>query len=89
MCNPPILPEPDNNLKIASLQTYANMMEMDDNGSDANKYCFVEFADKRAGVLYSNLTGTFLFMSLKGNKCFLIVYHYKLNAILALPIAHR
>jgi hypothetical protein len=26
-------------------------------------------------------------MSLKGNVCFLIVYHYKTNAILALPIA--
>jgi hypothetical protein len=27
-------------------------------------------------------------MSLEGNACFLIVYHYKLNAILALPIAN-
>jgi hypothetical protein len=26
-------------------------------------------------------------MSLKGNFCFLIVYHYKSNAILALPIS--
>ncbi len=38
------------------------------------------------GVLYSNLTGTFPFMSLEGNVCFLVVYHYKTNAILALPI---
>jgi hypothetical protein len=26
-------------------------------------------------------------MSLQGNVCFLIVYHYKTNAILALPIS--
>jgi hypothetical protein len=26
-------------------------------------------------------------MSLEGNICFLIAYHYKTNAILALPIA--
>jgi hypothetical protein len=40
------------------------------------------------GILYADLTGTFLFMSLNGNFCFLIVYHYKSNAILAFPIAN-
>ncbi len=40
------------------------------------------------GVLYSNLTGTFPFMSLEGNVCFLVVYHYETNSILALPIAN-
>jgi hypothetical protein len=39
-------------------------------------------------MLYSNLTGAFPFMSLEGNVCFLVVYHYKTNAILALPIAN-
>jgi hypothetical protein len=38
--------------------------------------------------MYSDLTSTFPFMSLKGNVCFLVVYHYKSNAILALPIAN-
>jgi hypothetical protein len=52
----------------------------------ANVFCFAAFADKHTGVLYSNLTGTFPFMSLEGNVCFLVVYHYKTNAILALPI---
>jgi hypothetical protein len=52
----------------------------------ANVFCFVAFADKHTGVLYSDLTGTFPFMSLEGNVCFLVVYHYKTNAILALPI---
>ncbi len=27
-------------------------------------------------------------MSLKGNVCFLVVYHYESNAILVLPIAN-
>jgi hypothetical protein len=40
------------------------------------------------GVLYSDLTGTFPFMSLEGNVCFLIAYHCETNSILALPIAN-
>jgi hypothetical protein len=40
------------------------------------------------GVFYSDLTGTFPFMSLEGNICFLIVYHYETITILALPIAN-
>jgi hypothetical protein len=52
----------------------------------ANVFCFAAFADKHTGVLYSNVTGTFPFMSLEGNVCFLVVYHYETNAILALPI---
>jgi hypothetical protein len=56
--------------------------------SDANIFClFAAFADKRTRILYNDLTGTFPFISLEGNVCFLIVYHYKTNAILALPIA--
>ncbi len=50
-------------------------------------FCFAAFADKRTGILYNNLTGTFPFVSLEGNVCFLIVYHYKTSAILALPKA--
>ncbi len=52
----------------------------------ANVFCFAAFADNHTGVLYSNLTGMFPFMSLEGNVCFLVVYHYETNAILALPI---
>ncbi len=43
----------------------------------ANIFIFAAFADKQTGLLYTDLTGTFLFMSLEGNVCFLIVYHYK------------
>jgi hypothetical protein len=64
-----------------------NIIESDDD-SDANVFIFGAFTDKQTGTLYLNLTGTFPFMSLEGIVCFLIVYHYKSNAILALPIAN-
>jgi hypothetical protein len=64
-----------------------NLIE-DDDELEANIFCFVTFTDKHTGVLCSNLTGTFPFMSLKGNVYFLVVYHYKTNPILALPIAN-
>ncbi len=54
---------------------------------NANLYCFAAFADKHTGMIYNDLTGTFPFMSLEGNVCFLVVYHYENNAILALPIS--
>ena len=75
--SPPIAPE----------STYTNLIK-DGNESEANIFCFTTFADKMTGVLYSNLTGTFPFMSLEENVCFLVVYHYKTNSILALPIAN-
>jgi hypothetical protein len=72
---------------IAPQSTHTNLIE-DNNKSEANIFWFATFADKLTGVLYSNLTGTFPFMSLEGNVCFLIVYHYEANSILALPIAN-
>jgi hypothetical protein len=54
---------------------------------NANLYSFTAFADIHTGTIYNDLTGTFPFMSLQGNVCFLVVYPYKSNAILALPIA--
>jgi hypothetical protein len=64
---------------------HGNVIESDDD-SNRNVCVFVAFADKQDGTLYSNLTGTFPFMSVEGNVCFLIVYHYKTNAIMAVPI---
>jgi hypothetical protein len=58
------------------------------NDSNTNGFIFGVFADKQTGTLYSNLTGTFPFMSLEGNVYFLIIYHSKSNAIFALPIAN-
>ena len=59
----------------------------DDDSSAGNIFCFAAFADKRTGVLYNDLTGSFPYMSLEGNVCYLIVYHYESNAILGLPIS--
>jgi hypothetical protein len=67
--------------------TGANVITDNNSPMDANLFCFAAFADKNTGTIYNNLTGSFPFMSLKGNVCFLIVYHYKTNTILALPIA--
>jgi len=59
----------------------------DDDSSVGNIFCFTAFADKGTGVLYNDLTGSFPYISLKGNVCYLIVYHYESNAILGLPIS--
>jgi hypothetical protein len=58
------------------------------NGStrDVNLFYFAAFADKQIWTLYNNLTVTFPFISLEENVCFLFVYLYESNAILALPI---
>jgi hypothetical protein len=64
-----------------------NVIVTDNDSSVGNIFCFGAFADRRTGVLYIDLTGTFPYMSLEGNVCFLIVDHYESNAILALPIS--
>ena len=66
---------------------HINVIESDDD-SNRNVFAFAAFADKQNGTLYSNLTGTFPFMSLEGNVCFLVVYHYETNAIMVVPIAN-
>ncbi len=53
----------------------------------ANVFCFGTFANKHLGVLYNDLMGNFPFMSYDGNICFLVLYHYKSNTIMAMPIA--
>ncbi len=67
--------------------TGANVITNDNSPTDANLFCFSAFADKHTGTVHNNLTGLFPFMSLEGNVCFLMVYHYETNAILALPIS--
>ena len=69
------------------VSTHTNDIANDDD-SDANVFMFAAFADKRARTLYLDFTGTFPFMSLKENVYFLVVYHYKMNAIMAMPIAN-
>jgi hypothetical protein len=55
--------------------------------SIANVFCFGAFADKILDVVYKNCTGDFPYMSLDGNVCFFVMYHYETNAILITPIA--
>jgi hypothetical protein len=80
------VPSHDSSISNVICPPNANLIEDEDTSSDANVFCFAAFVDKRTGTLYNDLTRLFPFMSLEGNVCFLIVYHYKINAILALPI---
>jgi hypothetical protein len=54
--------------------------------SIANIFCFRAFADKITGVAYNDCTGEFPFMSLDGNVCVFVMYHYETNANSATPI---
>ena len=60
---------------------------LDNDESIANVFCYGAFADKQSGVVYNDLTGSFPFVSYDGSVCFLVMYHYEANAILATPIA--
>jgi hypothetical protein len=67
-------------------QINANVIKDNDSPMNANLFCFATFVDKHTGTIYNGFTGAFPFMSLEGNVCFLVVYHYKTNAMLALPV---
>jgi hypothetical protein len=56
-----------------------------DNKSIANVFCFGAF-DKNTRDGYNDCTGNLPFMSLDGNICFFVMYHYEMNAIFATPI---
>ena len=59
-----------------------------DDKSIANVFCFGAFANKISGVVYTDLTGNFPFMTIDGSICFVMLYHYKTHAILVKPIAN-
>ena len=65
---------------------YPNIIPEIEDESIANVFCFGAFADKLTGVVYNDCTGNFPFMSLDGNVCFLVMYHYETNAIFAVAI---
>ena len=67
--------------------TGPNVIQDNADESIANVFCYGAFADKRSGVVYNDLTGNFPFVSFDGSVCFLVMYHYEANAILATPIA--
>ncbi len=64
-----------------------NIVVVDDNEFIANVFCFGAFADKNTCIVHHNLTGLFPFMTYGGSVCFLVLYHYASNAILATLIA--
>jgi hypothetical protein len=63
-----------------------NVIGNDCNESIANVFCFGVFADRHSGIVYNDLTGNFLFVSFDGSVCFLVLYHYEANTIMATPI---
>jgi hypothetical protein len=63
-----------------------NLKRDDGDESIAHVFVFRAFADKNSRIIYHDLTGPFPFMSLDGSACFFVMYHYKLNCILASPI---
>ena len=63
-----------------------NIIADDSNESIANVFCFGALADKNSGIMYHHMTGNFPFMSLDGCICYLVMYHYESNSILATPI---
>jgi hypothetical protein len=63
-----------------------NLIDNVDDHSIANLFCFGAFTNKITSVLYNDCTGEFPFMTLNGNVCFFIMYHYKTNAIHATPL---
>jgi hypothetical protein len=67
-------------------QSGPNIIVDKGNESVANVFCFGAFADQNSGIVYHNLMGSFPFMSYNGSVCFLVLYHYKSNCILATPI---
>jgi hypothetical protein len=64
-----------------------NIINDDCNKSIANVFCYGACADCHLGVVYNDLTGDFPFVLFGGSICYLLMYVYKPNAILATPIA--
>ncbi len=63
------------------------IISKDKEESITNLFVFGAFADKNNGIVYHNLMQLFPFMSLDGSVCFFVLYHYKSNCILTMPIA--
>ncbi len=73
---------------VEELTWHVNVITNNNSLTYRNISCFGAFTDTHTGTVYNVLTGVFPFMSLEGNMRFLVVYHYKSNAILGLPIAN-
>jgi hypothetical protein len=80
-----IEPPEYSNDKASDVNPPYNVINNIDDHSIANVFCFGAFADKISGVVHNNCTSKFPFMSLDGNVCFFVMYHYQTNVILATP----
>ena len=58
----------------------------DHDNAIANIFFWGAFSDKNTGIVYHDMTGNFPLMSLDGNVCYFIMYHYESNSILATAI---
>jgi hypothetical protein len=76
----------DNDNDDSKNTSHFNLIDNINVHSIANVFCFGAFANKISGAVYNDCTGKFPYMSLDGNICFFVMYHYKTNAILATPI---
>jgi hypothetical protein len=54
--------------------------------SIGNVFCFGAFTNRHSGIVDNNLTGNFPFVLFDGSICFLVLYHYEANTIMAMPI---
>jgi hypothetical protein len=79
--------QPNNGVVNSTTHPLPHLIRGFDKYSIANVLCFSAFTNKQSGVVYNNCTGDFQYMSLDGNICFFVMYHYKRNAILITPIA--
>ncbi len=66
---------------------HSHLIQEFSNYSITNVFCFGAFVDKLSEVVYNDCTRDFPYMSLDGNICFFVMYHYKTNANLITPIA--
>jgi hypothetical protein len=77
----------DNEEETVPIMPLHNLINDIEDESIANVFCFGAFAYNVSVVVYNDCTGDFPYMSLDGNVCFFVMYHYKTNAILITPIA--
>jgi hypothetical protein len=63
-----------------------NLIGDDFDESITNVFCFGAFVNQHSCIIYNDLMGNFPFVFFDGSVCFHVLYHYKANAILEMPI---
>ncbi len=81
------LGEPNLTTRNAHPASAPNIIVDNCNKSIVNVFCYGAFADRHSGVVYNNLMDDFPLVLFDGSICYLVMYVYKPNVILATPIA--